>query len=107
MNTDPIFLPINSIFVAFAPKDNPKIAIAILVENGGFGATIAGPIASLMIEKYLRHKITRTDLEKRTLERSLLDRYAKYSGKKAVDSLLLKSPKEIDTTQVSKKKPNL
>jgi penicillin-binding protein 2 len=97
----------HSIFVAFAPKDNPKIAIAILVENGGFGATIAGPIASLMIEKYLRHKITRTDLEKRTLERSLLDRYAKYSGKKAVDSLLLKKPKEIDTTQVSKKKPNL
>jgi penicillin-binding protein 2 len=40
--------------VAFAPKENPKIAIAILVENGGFGATIAGPIASLMIEKYLR-----------------------------------------------------
>lgn len=96
----------HSIFVAFAPKDNPKIAIAILVENGGFGATIAGPIASLMIEKYLRHKITRTDLEKRTLERSLQDRYAKYSGKKVIDSLLLKKPKEIDTTQVSQKKPN-
>lgn len=46
----------HSIFVAFAPKDDPKIAIAILVENGGFGATIAGPIASLMIEKYLRKK---------------------------------------------------
>ncbi|WP_291102303.1 MULTISPECIES: penicillin-binding protein 2 [unclassified Flavobacterium] len=70
----------HSIFVAFAPKDNPKIAIAILVENGGFGATIAGPIASLMIEKYLRGKITRTDLEKRTLERSLQDRYAKLGG---------------------------
>ena len=70
----------HSIFVAFAPKDNPKIAIAILVENGGYGATIAGPIASLMIEKYLRHKITRTDLEKRTLERSLQDRYAKLGG---------------------------
>jgi penicillin-binding protein 2 len=42
-------------FVAFAPKDNPKIAIAILVENGGFGTTIAGP-GSLMIEKYLRKK---------------------------------------------------
>lgn len=97
----------HSIFVAFAPKDNPKIAIAILVENGGFGATIAGPIASLMIEKYLRHKITRTDLEKRTLERSLQDRYAKYSGKKVIDSLLLKKVKEIDTTEVSKKKPNL
>jgi penicillin-binding protein 2 len=70
----------HSIFVAFAPKDNPKIAIAILVENGGFGSVIAGPIASLMIEKYLKGKITRTDLEKRTLERSLQDRYAKLGG---------------------------
>lgn len=70
----------HSIFVAFAPKDNPKIAIAVMIENGGYGATIAGPIASLMIEKYLRHKITRTDLEKRILERSLQDRYAKLGG---------------------------
>jgi len=66
--------------VAFAPKDNPKIAIAILVENGGFGSTIAGPIASLMIEKYLKHKITRVDLEKRILERSLQSRYVKLGG---------------------------
>lgn len=70
----------HSIFVAFAPKDNPKIAIAVMIENGGYGATIAGPIASLMIEKYLRNKITRTDLEKRILERSLQDRYAKLGG---------------------------
>ena len=70
----------HSIFVAFAPKDNPKIAIAIMIENGGFGSVIAGPIASLMIEKYLRGKITRIDLEKRTLERSLQDRYAKLGG---------------------------
>ncbi|MFV8344378.1 penicillin-binding protein 2 [Flavobacterium sp. XS2P39] len=70
----------HSIFVAFAPKDNPKIAIAILVENGGFGATIAGPIASLMIEKYLRKKITRTDLETRILNTSLQSQYAKLGG---------------------------
>jgi penicillin-binding protein 2 len=70
----------HSIFVAFAPKDNPKIAIAIMVENGGFGATIAGPIASLMIEKYLRHKITRTDLETRILNKSLQGEYAKLGG---------------------------
>jgi penicillin-binding protein 2 len=70
----------HSIFVAFAPKDNPKIAIAILVENGGFGATIAGPIASLMIEKYLKKKITRTDLETRVLNISLQGRYAKLGG---------------------------
>jgi penicillin-binding protein 2 len=101
----------HSIFVAFAPKDNPKIAIAIMIENGGYGATIAGPIASLMIEKYLRGKITRTDLEKRTLERSLQDRYAKLGGLSEVvkqemrrkDSILKKKtaillPK-IDTTK--------
>ena len=70
----------HSIFVAFAPKDNPKIAIAILVENGGFGAAIAGPIASLMIEKYLRNKITRTDLEKKVLGTSLKSRYAILGG---------------------------
>ena len=70
----------HSIFVAFAPKNNPKIAIAVMIENGGFGATIAGPIASLMIEKYLRKKITRTDLQKRILARSLQDRYAKLGG---------------------------
>ena len=70
----------HSIFVAFAPKDNPKIAIAVMVENGGFGATIAGPIASLMIEKYLRKKITRTDLETRILNKSLQGQYAKLGG---------------------------
>ncbi|MBC7748923.1 MAG: penicillin-binding protein 2 [Methylotenera sp.] len=70
----------HSIFVAFAPKDNPKIAIAIMVENGGFGSTIAGPIASLMIEKYLRQKITRLDLEKRILATSLQSQYAKLGG---------------------------
>jgi penicillin-binding protein 2 len=70
----------HSIFVAFAPKDNPKIAIAIMIENGGFGATIAGPIASLMIEKYLRNKITRTDLETRILNKSLQGQYAKLGG---------------------------
>ena len=45
----------HSIFIAFAPKDNPKIAIAIYIENGGWGSTWAAPIGSLMIEKYLRN----------------------------------------------------
>lgn len=44
----------HSIFVAFAPRENPKIAIAVFVENGYWGARWAGPIASLMIEKYLK-----------------------------------------------------
>ncbi|HYE54731.1 MAG TPA: penicillin-binding transpeptidase domain-containing protein, partial [Chitinophagaceae bacterium] len=43
----------NSVFVCFAPRENPKIAIAVVVENAGFGSTWAAPIASLMMEKYL------------------------------------------------------
>ena len=43
----------HSVFISFAPKKNPKIAIAVYVENGGFGAVTAAPIANLMIEKYL------------------------------------------------------
>ncbi|SHF96025.1 penicillin-binding protein 2 [Flavobacterium fluvii] len=89
----------HSIFVAFAPKDNPKIAIAVMIENGGYGATIAGPIASLMIEKYLRHKITRTDLEKRTLERSLQSRYAILGG---LSDVVLKEMRIKDSIAKSK-----
>jgi penicillin-binding protein 2 len=48
----------HSIFVAFAPADNPRIAIAVVVENAGFGATYAAPIASLMMEKYLKDSIS-------------------------------------------------
>jgi penicillin-binding protein 2 len=62
----------HSVFVCFAPKDNPKIAIGILIENAGFGSTYAGPIARLMTEKYLTGKITRPDLEKRMLEADLI-----------------------------------
>lgn len=72
----------HSIFVAFAPMDNPKIAIAVFVENGYYGARIAGPIASLMIEKYLKGVISRKDLEKKILATSLEEEYAKVlSGK--------------------------
>ena len=94
----------HSIFVAFAPKDNPKIAIAILVENGGFGATIAGPIASLMIEKYLRKKITRVDLEKRVLGISLRDQYAKLGGMKEA-SAIETTPKD-SVSKLNKLKTN-
>ncbi|MFL9831297.1 penicillin-binding protein 2 [Flavobacterium sp. ARAG 55.4] len=99
----------HSIFVAFAPKDNPKIAIAVLVENGGFGASIAGPIASLMIEKYLRKKISRIDLEKRIFEKSLKDQYAKLGGMNEAsaiettpkDSTSLRKYKEVKTNTVT------
>jgi penicillin-binding protein 2 len=55
----------HSIFVAFAPKENPAIAIAVYVENAGFGSTFAAPIASLMIEEYLTGKTKRQYLEDR------------------------------------------
>lgn len=85
----------HSIFVAFAPKENPKIAIAIMIENGGYGATIAGPIASLMIEKYLRKKITRKDLETRILSTSLQSRYAKLGGLSEVIKLQMRQQDSI------------
>jgi penicillin-binding protein 2 len=44
----------HSLYIAFAPRVNPKIAIAVIIENGGFGATWAAPIANLLIEKYLK-----------------------------------------------------
>ena len=53
----------HSIFVGFAPRENPKIAIAIVVENAGFGSTYAAPIFSLMVEQYLRGKIERIELQ--------------------------------------------
>jgi penicillin-binding protein 2 len=63
----------HSVFFAFAPRENPKIAIAVLVENSGFGATWAAPIASLMIEQYLTGKHdTRTYLLDRMLKANLI-----------------------------------
>jgi penicillin-binding protein 2 len=62
----------HSVFIAFAPKDNPKIAIAVYVENAGFGATFAAPIASLMIEKYLRGEISNKERERSMLELNLM-----------------------------------
>lgn len=53
----------HSVFIAFAPKEDPKIAIAVYVENAGWGGRAAASTASLMIEKYLRREITRPALE--------------------------------------------
>ena len=73
----------HSIFVAFAPVEDPKIAIAVFVENGYYGARVAGPIASLMIEKYLKGEVFRCDLERQMLEKSLEHEYMKpYLGQK-------------------------
>ena len=64
----------NSVFICFAPMDHPKIAIAAYVENGGFGATYAAPIASLMVEQYLKGETSRPWLEERMKEANLMSR---------------------------------
>jgi len=53
----------HSVFIAFAPKDDPKIAIAVYVENAGWGGRAAASTASLMIEKYIRKTISRPELQ--------------------------------------------
>lgn len=62
----------HSIFIAFAPKDDPQIAVSVYVENGGYGTTYAAPIASFIIEKYLKKAISRKWYEKYILKANLL-----------------------------------
>ena len=72
----------HSIFIAFAPKEDPKIAIAVFIENGYWGGRWAAPIASLMLEQYINKEVKRSWLEKRMVEGSLATEYEKpYSGK--------------------------
>ena len=83
VNGKRIKLEDHSILVAFAPKDNPKIAIAIFVENGGYGSRIAAPITSLMIEKYLNGAISEATEHRETsmLNISLQEEYNKLIPK--------------------------
>ena len=71
----------HSIFMAFAPVDNPKIALAIIVENGYWGSRWAAPIASLMMEQYINGQISRPALEKTMVEGSLVGEYRVQSVK--------------------------
>ena len=65
----------HSMFVAFAPKENPQIAISVVVENGYWGSRWAAPMSSLMMEKYLTGEVDRRRLEKRMLEGDLREQY--------------------------------
>lgn len=67
----------HSIFTVFAPRKNPKIAIAIIVENGYWGSRWAAPIASLLVELYITGKISRPEMEKRMVEGDLTEEYLK------------------------------
>jgi len=78
----------HSVFFGFAPKDNPKIAIAVYVENAGSGGAIAAPIAGLMMEKYLKGEVAtnRIWLEEAMVTRNLLD---PYEGRSVINSATL------------------
>lgn len=66
-------LPDHSVFMAFAPKENPKIAISVYVESAGFGGTWAAPIASLMIEKYITDSISDLKKEQRVIDQHFFE----------------------------------
>ncbi|MDD4421367.1 MAG: penicillin-binding transpeptidase domain-containing protein, partial [Bacteroidales bacterium] len=58
----------NASFICFAPRNHPKIAVAVYIENAGFGGTWAAPVASLMVEKYLNGTVKRKDLEEKIIK---------------------------------------
>jgi penicillin-binding protein 2 len=72
----------HSIFIAFAPRDNPKIAIAVFVENAGFGGSAAAPIASLVVEKYLKRKVDRKAVETKFMNMNYLPNVYSITRKK-------------------------
>lgn len=91
----------HSVFVAFAPRNNPRIAIAVVVENAGFGATWSAPIASLMVEKYLTDSISRPKFYMdRLVEANLLP------GAAAKPKVLKKGPADTAKNKIPVQKPS-
>jgi penicillin-binding protein 2 len=100
VNGEVIKMQNHSMFVAFAPRENPRIAIAVAIENAGFGATWAAPIASLMIEKYLRDSITqvRKPIEEKMMKANLINKYV-YT----IDSVLRHHDTEVYEAKMERK----
>ena len=71
----------HAVFICFAPMENPKIAMAVYVENSGFGGTWAAPIASLLMEQYLTDTITRPKVVEEMLKADLIAKEATYVKK--------------------------
>jgi len=88
----------HSIFAGFAPKNNPKIAIAVFVENAGFGATYAAPIASLMVEKYMHDTIAkkRIPLQERMYKARLI--------KDVTPTGIPKTPQQLAADSIAREK---
>lgn len=104
----------HSVFIGFAPMDNPKIAIAVIVENGGFGGSYAAPISSFMVEKYLTDSIkprsngyTVKAFSETNLLPALIDKTKKVKPTK-LDSLKLKKADSLKRVKDSLKiKPSI
>lgn len=93
----------HSVFMGFAPVDSPKIAIAVYVENGGFGAVYGVPIGSLMMEQYINGKLTPGDAAK---AEAIQKRHISYPFKRPLskaDSLRLDSIKRVNQIKDSLK----
>lgn len=100
VNGEVIKMANHSMFVAFAPRQNPKIAIAVAIENAGFGATWAAPIASLLMEKYLKDSVTvkRKDVEDKMLKAHLVNKYV-YT----IDSVLRLHDAQVYQSKMQRK----
>jgi penicillin-binding protein 2 len=101
VNGEVIKMENHSMFVAFAPRENPKIAIAVAIENAGFGATWAAPIASLLIEKYLKDSVTvkRKAIEDKMMNAHLINKYV-YT----IDSVLRKHDADVYQARMDRKR---
>ena len=97
----------HSMFVAFAPREHPRIAIAVAIENAGFGATWAGPIAGLLIEKFLRDSISTQHkaVEEKMINAHLINKYVYVidSAQRLRDDIVMKNRLErrrvVDSTR--------
>ena len=72
----------HSVFMSFAPRENPKIAIAVYMENAGWGSTWAAPVASLMTEYYLTGEVKRKDMEARIMAGNFLSKESRAKKRK-------------------------
>ncbi|MEO6149533.1 MAG: penicillin-binding protein 2, partial [Mucilaginibacter sp.] len=93
----------HSVFVAFAPRDNPRIAIAVVVENAGFGSSWAAPIASYMVEKYLRDTISKPRAEVEYIMNANLLPPPKGSKPKLLKADSLKNKTDTPTKKITLK----
>ena len=92
----------HSVFIGFAPRDNPKIAIAVIVENGGYGGAYAAPIASFITEKYLTDS-----LKNRRINGATIDQYKADNLLPVLKDKLPKTKTKLDTSKLDSAKKTL